>query len=131
MLRRTLLTTAVTDPTTQLLIVSVPVHNLRYLIIVQNGILNIFNLFVAIIAGMLCNKVGRRRLFMISTVGARPSDAVLRAGCALMRRADRHGAVLDTADDLLRAVRGAPLGRRGARGHRHDLCVAAPVSRLR
>ncbi|KAF9490672.1 MFS general substrate transporter [Pleurotus eryngii] len=35
----------------------------------QNGILNIFNFFVAVIAGMLCGKVGRRRLFMTSTIG--------------------------------------------------------------
>ncbi|KAF9456247.1 general substrate transporter [Collybia nuda] len=44
----------ITNPTTQLLI---------------NGLLNIFNFFVAIIAGLLCDKVGRRRLFMISAVG--------------------------------------------------------------
>ncbi|KAF8634309.1 hypothetical protein AX17_004261 [Amanita inopinata Kibby_2008] len=34
-----------------------------------NGILNIFNFFVAIIAGLLCDRVGRRRLFLTSTVG--------------------------------------------------------------
>ncbi|KAH9915058.1 general substrate transporter [Epithele typhae] len=45
----------ITDPTTQLLI---------------NGILNIYNFFVAIIAGSLCDRVGRRPLFIISTVGA-------------------------------------------------------------
>ncbi|KAJ3575377.1 hypothetical protein NP233_g1138 [Leucocoprinus birnbaumii] len=44
----------ITDPTTQLLI---------------NGILNIFNFFVAIIAGLLCDRVGRRKLFLTSTVG--------------------------------------------------------------
>ena len=36
---------------------------------VQNGILNIFNFIVAIIAGFLCERVGRRRLFLTSTVG--------------------------------------------------------------
>ncbi|KXN86243.1 Lactose permease [Leucoagaricus sp. SymC.cos] len=44
----------ITDKTTQLLI---------------NGILNIFNLFVAIITGFLCDHVGWRKLFLISTVG--------------------------------------------------------------
>ncbi|KAF9445992.1 general substrate transporter [Macrolepiota fuliginosa MF-IS2] len=44
----------ITDPTTQLLI---------------NGILNIFNFFVAIVAGLLCDRVGRRRLFLTSTIG--------------------------------------------------------------
>ncbi|PPQ71576.1 hypothetical protein CVT24_006431 [Panaeolus cyanescens] len=34
-----------------------------------NGILNIFNFIVAIIAGFLCEKVGRRKLFMLSTTG--------------------------------------------------------------
>lgn len=45
----------VTDPTIQLLI---------------NGVLNIFNFFVAIFAGLLCDRVGRRRLFITSTIGA-------------------------------------------------------------
>ncbi|KAI0318860.1 general substrate transporter [Amylostereum chailletii] len=44
----------ITDPTTQLLI---------------NGILNIWNFFIAIGSGLLCDKVGRRKLFIISTVG--------------------------------------------------------------
>ncbi|KAF8655614.1 hypothetical protein AX16_002996 [Volvariella volvacea WC 439] len=44
----------ITNPTTQLLI---------------NGILNIFNFFVAICAGLLCDVAGRRLLFMLSTVG--------------------------------------------------------------
>ncbi|KII92502.1 hypothetical protein PLICRDRAFT_134162 [Plicaturopsis crispa FD-325 SS-3] len=44
----------ITNPTTQLLI---------------NGVLNIFNFIVAIIAGMLCDKVGRRPLFLISVIG--------------------------------------------------------------
>lgn len=35
----------------------------------QNGLLNIFNFIVAIIAGFLCERVGRRRLFMTSTIG--------------------------------------------------------------
>ncbi|KAI0744334.1 general substrate transporter [Daedaleopsis nitida] len=44
----------ITDPTTQLLI---------------NGVLNIFNFIIAIIAGLLCDKVGRRPLFIASTIG--------------------------------------------------------------
>lgn len=44
----------ITDSSTQLLI---------------NGILNIFNFIVAIAAGFLCERVGRRRLFMTSTIG--------------------------------------------------------------
>ncbi|CAA7260767.1 unnamed protein product [Cyclocybe aegerita] len=44
----------ITDSDTQLLI---------------NGLLNIFNFIVAIIAGFLCDKIGRRRLFMTSTIG--------------------------------------------------------------
>jgi MFS family permease len=36
---------------------------------IQNGLLNIFNFIVAIVAGFLCERVGRRRLFMISTIG--------------------------------------------------------------
>ncbi|TFK64847.1 hexose transporter [Pluteus cervinus] len=47
-------TIGITDPDEQLLI---------------NGILNIFNFFVAITAGLLCNYAGRRRLFMLSTIG--------------------------------------------------------------
>ncbi|KAF8641454.1 hypothetical protein AX16_009966 [Volvariella volvacea WC 439] len=35
----------------------------------QNGVLHIYNLIVAIIAGFLCERVGRRPLFIISTVG--------------------------------------------------------------
>ncbi|KAL4257195.1 major facilitator superfamily protein [Pleurotus pulmonarius] len=53
-LNKVFIAIGIEDPTTQLLI---------------NGILNIFNFFVAIIAGMLCDKVGRRRLFMTSTIG--------------------------------------------------------------
>ena len=60
----------VTNPTTQLLIV-------RTLMVVisellhkeQNGILNIFNFIVAMIAGLLCDRVGRRPLFLTSTIG--------------------------------------------------------------
>jgi len=44
----------ITDPLTQLLI---------------NGILNIFNFIVAVTAGLICERVGRRPLFLISTVG--------------------------------------------------------------
>ncbi|KAF7980377.1 hypothetical protein HWV62_38843 [Athelia sp. TMB] len=44
----------ITDPNTQLLL---------------NGILNIFNFLVAVAAGLLCDKVGRRRLFLVSTFG--------------------------------------------------------------
>ncbi|KAI0746168.1 general substrate transporter [Earliella scabrosa] len=44
----------ITDPTTQLLI---------------NGILNIYNFIIAIIAGLICDKVGRRPLFIASTIG--------------------------------------------------------------
>ncbi|KAI0075843.1 general substrate transporter [Panus rudis PR-1116 ss-1] len=44
----------ITDPDTQLLI---------------NGILNIYNFLFAILGGLLCDKVGRRPLFIISTCG--------------------------------------------------------------
>ncbi|KIM83444.1 hypothetical protein PILCRDRAFT_444032 [Piloderma croceum F 1598] len=44
----------ITNPTTQLLI---------------NGILNIFNFVVAIASSLLCDKVGRRRLFLTSNIG--------------------------------------------------------------
>ncbi|KAJ8463128.1 hypothetical protein ONZ45_g17696 [Pleurotus djamor] len=53
-LNKVFIAIGIEDPTTQLLI---------------NGILNIYNFFVAIIAGLLCDRVGRRRLFMISTIG--------------------------------------------------------------
>jgi hypothetical protein len=35
----------------------------------QNGLLNIWNFFIAAGAAMFVNKVGRRRLFIISTIG--------------------------------------------------------------
>ncbi|KAF8953989.1 general substrate transporter [Flammula alnicola] len=41
-------------------------HDTQLLI---NGLLNIFNFIVAISAGFLCERVGRRRLFMTSTIG--------------------------------------------------------------
>ncbi|KAI1783953.1 general substrate transporter [Ganoderma leucocontextum] len=44
----------VTDPNTQLLL---------------NGILNIYNFVIAIIAGLLCDKIGRRPLSIASTIG--------------------------------------------------------------
>ncbi|KAI0355806.1 hexose transporter [Trametes cingulata] len=44
----------IVDPTTQLLI---------------NGILNIYNFIIAIVAGLLCDKIGRRPLFIASTIG--------------------------------------------------------------
>ncbi|GJJ08027.1 hypothetical protein Clacol_002234 [Clathrus columnatus] len=44
----------ITDPTLQLLI---------------NGILQIYNFFICVIASMLCDKLGRRKLFLISTGG--------------------------------------------------------------
>ncbi|KAL1742198.1 general substrate transporter [Schizophyllum fasciatum] len=44
----------ITDPTMQLLI---------------NGILNIYNFIIAVSAGLLCNKAGRRPLFLASTIG--------------------------------------------------------------
>ncbi|KAH9859167.1 hexose transporter [Lenzites betulinus] len=44
----------ITDPTTQLLI---------------NGCLNIYNFIIAIIASLLCDKIGRRPLFVASTIG--------------------------------------------------------------
>ncbi|TFY73153.1 hypothetical protein EWM64_g10859, partial [Hericium alpestre] len=53
-LKRVCDSVGITDPTTQLLI---------------NGVLNIFNFFVALIAGLLCDKIGRRVLFITSTVG--------------------------------------------------------------
>lgn len=53
-LNKVFIAIGIVDPTVQLLI---------------NGILNIWNFFIAIIAGLLCDKVGRRRLFLISTLG--------------------------------------------------------------
>ncbi|KAF8149400.1 general substrate transporter [Crassisporium funariophilum] len=53
-LNKVFIALGITDNFTQLLI---------------NGILNIFNFIVAIVAGFLCDKVGRRRLFMTSTIG--------------------------------------------------------------
>jgi len=53
-LNKVFIALGITDNSTQLLI---------------NGILNIFNFIVAITAGFLCERVGRRRLFLISTVG--------------------------------------------------------------
>jgi len=44
----------ITDGKTQLLI---------------NGILNIYNFIIAVTAGLLCDRIGRRRLFIISTIG--------------------------------------------------------------
>lgn len=44
----------ITDPTMQLMI---------------NGFLNIWNFFFAVTAGLLCDKVGRRPLFLASTIG--------------------------------------------------------------
>jgi len=34
-----------------------------------NGLLNVFNFLIAIVAGFLCERVGRRRLFLTSTLG--------------------------------------------------------------
>ncbi|ETW81156.1 MFS sugar transporter [Heterobasidion irregulare TC 32-1] len=53
-LKRVCDSVGITDPTMQLLI---------------NGVLNIWNFFVAVAAGLLCDRVGRRRLFITSTVG--------------------------------------------------------------
>jgi len=53
-LNKVFIAIGITDNSTQLLI---------------NGILNIFNFVVAIIAGFLCERVGRRRLFLTSTIG--------------------------------------------------------------
>ncbi|KIP06118.1 hypothetical protein PHLGIDRAFT_128472 [Phlebiopsis gigantea 11061_1 CR5-6] len=53
-LNKTLTAIGITDSTTQLLI---------------NGLLNIFNWFVAMAGGLLCDRVGRRPLFLISTIG--------------------------------------------------------------
>ncbi|PPR00155.1 hypothetical protein CVT24_005056 [Panaeolus cyanescens] len=53
-LNKVFIAIGITDPDTQLLI---------------NGFLNIFNFIVAIIAGFLCDKVGRRPLFLISCGG--------------------------------------------------------------
>lgn len=35
----------------------------------KNGLLNIFNWFIAMAGGLLCDRVGRRPLFIISTIG--------------------------------------------------------------
>lgn len=53
-LTRVLDTVGITDPTIQLLI---------------NGILQIWNLFWALLAAFLCDKIGRRKLFLTSVVG--------------------------------------------------------------
>ncbi|KAF7790702.1 hypothetical protein EIP86_001658 [Pleurotus ostreatoroseus] len=53
-MNKTLTAIGVVDPTTQLLI---------------NGILNIFNFVIATTAGLLCDKIGRRPLFIASTIG--------------------------------------------------------------
>ena len=83
---------AVIDPTTQLLI---------------NGILNIYNFIIAIVAGLLCDKVGRRPLFIASTVGE-PSSSELGhlSGTADRMRCGRHVRVLGAADGVLRLVLG-------------------------
>ncbi|EMD33795.1 hypothetical protein CERSUDRAFT_87123 [Gelatoporia subvermispora B] len=44
----------ITSATTQLLI---------------NGILNIYNFIIAILAGLLCDRIGRRPMFIVSTIG--------------------------------------------------------------
>ncbi|KAI0093090.1 general substrate transporter [Irpex rosettiformis] len=53
-MNKTLTAIGVTNPTTQLLI---------------NGLLNIFNLIMALTGGLLCDRAGRRPLFILSTVG--------------------------------------------------------------
>uniref|UniRef100_A0A8H7Y6V0 Major facilitator superfamily (MFS) profile domain-containing protein n=1 Tax=Psilocybe cubensis TaxID=181762 RepID=A0A8H7Y6V0_PSICU len=53
-LNKVFISIGITDNSTQLLI---------------NGILNIWNFIIAIGAGFLCERVGRRRLFMTSTIG--------------------------------------------------------------
>ncbi|KAF9050548.1 general substrate transporter [Panaeolus papilionaceus] len=53
-LNKVFIAIGITDPDTQLLI---------------NGFLNIFNFIIAIVAGFLCDKVGRRPLFLISCGG--------------------------------------------------------------
>ncbi|KAF9000417.1 general substrate transporter [Cyathus striatus] len=53
-LNKVFIAIGITDPTIQLLI---------------NGILNIYNFFIALFAGLLCDRVGRRRLFLTSTIG--------------------------------------------------------------
>jgi len=53
-LNKVFIALGITDNNTQLLI---------------NGVLNIFNFIVAMIAGSLCERVGRRRLFLTSTIG--------------------------------------------------------------
>ena len=60
----------VTNPNTQLLIVRTSMAVISTLFHKdQNGFLNIFNFIVAIIAGLLCDRLGRRPLFIASTIG--------------------------------------------------------------
>jgi MFS family permease len=60
----------VTNPNTQLLIVRTSMAVISKLLYKeQNGFLNIFNFIVAIIAGLLCDRLGRRPLFLASTIG--------------------------------------------------------------
>ncbi|TCD67310.1 hypothetical protein EIP91_000280 [Steccherinum ochraceum] len=53
-MNKVLTSIGITDPNTQLLI---------------NGILNIYNFIIAISAGLLCERIGRRPMFLVSTCG--------------------------------------------------------------
>lgn len=118
-----LMVLTVVDPTIQLLIACV-LYQIRIALFIddpfQNGLLNIWNLFIAIIAGLLCDKVGRRRLFMISTVG---QLRFLLPLPLLIKKSFRNGFVLDASNDLLFPVCSAPKSGSCTQCDCNDMCV--------
>ena len=70
--------------------------------LVQNGILNIYNFIIAISAGLLCDKAGRRPLFLASTIGAQLHSSTLSNTELKTILPARHDRLLDRADHLLR-----------------------------
>ena len=72
-------------------------------IIIQNGILNIYNFIIAIIAGLLCEKVGRRPLFIASTIGV-SGPTRKSSQRVLILIPNRDVRVLGSADCMLRVV---------------------------